>query len=128
MKPEWKGIYPALTTKFTVDDALDIVTFLKNVDFQIESGIHGCVIAGSLGEASTLSQDEKIAILSATVNHLGGKIPIIMNIAEQSTSDAVIVAQNAEENGANGLMMLPPMRYLADDRETVAFYKTVATS
>mgnify|MGYP003318590992 CR=1 FL=1 len=63
MKPDWKGIYPALTTKFTLDHELDIGSYLKNVDFQIESGIHGCVIAGSLGEASTLSQDEKIAIL-----------------------------------------------------------------
>ena len=128
MKPDWKGIYPALTTKFTLDHELDIGSYLKNVDFQIESGIHGCVIAGSLGEASTLSQDEKIALLSATINHLDGRIPIIMNIAEQSTADAVIAAQNAEENGADGLMMLPPMRYLADGKETVAFYKAVATS
>jgi len=128
MKPDWNGIYPALTTKFTVDNELDIDSYLKNIDFQIESGIHGCVIAGSLGEASTLSQDEKLALLSNTVNHLDGRIPIIMNIAEQSTSDAVIAAQNAEENGADGLMMLPPMRYLSDDRETVEFYKSVATS
>ena len=128
MKPDWKGIYPALTTKFTDNYQLDLDTFIKNLNAQLESGIHGCVIAGSLGEASTLNQDEKISLLNESVKNVDDKIPVIMNIAEQSTSDAVIAAQNAEENGANGLMMLPPMRYLSDDRETVEFYKSVATS
>ena len=128
MRPNWKGIYPALTTKFTDDYKLDVDAYLYNIDVQIKSGIHGCVIGGSLGEASTLTQNEKDELLSATVSHLNGKIPIVMNIAEQSTAEAVIAAQNAEENGANGLMMLPPMRYVSDDRETVEFYKAVATS
>ena len=128
MKPDWKGIYPALTTKFTDNYQLDLDTFIKNLNAQLEAGIHGCVIAGSLGEASTLNQDEKISLLNESVKNVDDKIPVIMNIAEQSTSDAVIAAQNAEENGADGLMMLPPMRYLSDDRETVEFYKSVATS
>ena len=128
MKPNWKGIYPALTTKFTDDHQLDIDAYLHNIDVQLESGIHGCVIGGSLGEASTLNQKEKVTLLSATVAHVGGKLPIIMNIAEQSTAEAITAAQNAEENGANGLMMLPPMRYVSDDRETLEFYKAVATS
>ncbi len=128
MKPDWKGIYPALTTKFTDNYQLDCDTFIKNLNAQLDAGIHGCVIAGSLGEASTLNQDEKISLLNESVKNVDDKIPVIMNIAEQSTSDAVIAAQNAEENGANGLMMLPPMRYLSDGRETVEFYKSVATS
>ncbi len=128
MKPDWKGIYPPLTTKFTDNYQLDLDTFIKNLNAQLEAGIHGCVIAGSLGEASTLNQDEKISLLNESVKNVDDKIPVIMNIAEQSTSDAVIAAQNAEENGADGLMMLPPMRYLSDDRETVEFYKSVATS
>lgn len=128
MKPNWKGIYPALTTKFTDDDQLDIPAFLHNIEFQIKSGIHGCVIGGSLGEASTLTEQEKIDLLIAAVDHVSDRIPVIMNIAEQSTADAVSAAQNAQENGADGLMMLPPMRYLSDDRETVAFYEAVATS
>jgi len=128
MKPNWKGIYPALTTKFTDEDQLDIPTFLQNIEYQIEAGIHGCVIGGSLGEASTLTQKEKVDLLKAGVDHVNNRIPVIMNIAEQSTAEAVTAAQNAQENGANGLMMLPPMRYLSDDRETVAFYEAVATS
>ena len=128
MRPNWKGIYPALTTKFTDDYKLDVDAYLSNIDVQIKSGIHGCVIAGSLGEASTLTQDEKVTLLTATVSHVNGKIPIVMNIAEQSTVEAVTAAENAERNGADGLMMLPPMRYVSDARETVEFYRAVATS
>ena len=128
MKPDWKGIYPALTTKFTEDDQLDILTYLNNVDAQMDAGIHGCVIAGSLGEASTLTQDEKVFLLTQTLSHVNGRISVIMNIAEQSTKEAVTAAENAQQAGADGLMMLPPMRYISDDRETIEFYKAVATS
>ena len=128
MKPDWKGIYPALTTKFTEDDQLDIQTYLNNVDAQMDAGIHGCVIAGSLGEASTLTQDEKVFLLTQSLSHVNGRISVIMNIAEQSTKEAVTAAKNAQEAGADGLMMLPPMRYISDDRETIEFYKAVATS
>ena len=72
--------------------------------------MHGVVIAGSLGEASTLLQEEKIQLLVATVDKFGDQIPIIMNIAEQSTAAAVDSAMNAQKNGADGIMMLPPMR------------------
>lgn len=128
MNPEWKGVYPALTTKFTDNDQVDVSAYLKNIDAQVDAGIHGCVIAGSLGEASTLTQDEKILLLKETHSHINGRIPIIMNIAEQSTADAVNAAQNAQDNGADGLMMLPPMRYVCDGPETIAYYKAVATS
>ena len=106
MKPKWNGIYPALTTKFTDDYKVDIPSCIKNVEAQINAGIHGCVIAGSLGEASTLTQNEKILILKEILNYVNGRIPVIMNIAEQSTSEAVKAAQNAQESGADGLMML----------------------
>ena len=128
MSSLWTGVYPALTTNFHNDNSLDIDSFIKNLDFQIQSGIHGCVIAGSLGEASTLTLDEKNILLEAAINNFSKKLPIIMNIAEQSTSEAVKAAQNAESLGANGIMMLPPMRYFADSRETIEFYKSVCQS
>jgi 4-hydroxy-tetrahydrodipicolinate synthase len=63
-----------------------------------------------------------------TVAMVKGKVPVLMNIAEQSTKGAILAAQHAEEDGANGLMMLPPMRYKSCDRETVAYFKSVANS
>ena len=123
---EWKGVFPALLTPFTADDQVDLAMFEKNLDAQVDAGIHGIIIAGSLGEASTLTLAEKEALVKFSVSKLAGKIPVIMNIAEGATRDAVLQAKLAKEWGADGLMLLPPMRYKADDRETVEFFKEVA--
>ncbi len=122
----WTGVYPAITTKFHEDDTLDFGTFLCNVTKQLEAGIHGLVLAGSLGEASTLSNSEKDELLHVTLDFVKDKIPVIMNVAEQTTKGAVDAAERATKIGAKGLMLLPPMRYKADSRETVAFFLSVA--
>lgn len=124
----WKGVFPAVTTKFHADGSLDMELFFKNIDFQLESGVHGIILGGTLGESSVLSQEEKIALTRETVNYLEGKVPVILNIAEGATQDALFWAAKAEELGAAGLMILPPMRYAADAREVVAYFKAVATS
>ena len=121
---EWKGVYPALTTKFTPNDELDFEAFKKNVDFQLKAGVDGLIIGGSLGEASTLSNEEKDELTRYSVKEFS--VPIVMNIAEQSTREAIAAAGKAQDYGAVGLMLLPPMRYNADSRETVEFFTTVA--
>ncbi len=126
MSIEWKGVMPAVTTKFTDDDRLDLVMFEKNIQAQLDAGVHGIVLGGTLGEASTLIDHEKRELTKATVEMVKGKVPVMMNIAEQSTKGAILAAHKAEEDGAQGLMMLPPMRYKAGDRETVAYFKAVA--
>ncbi|MBT29342.1 MAG: dihydrodipicolinate synthase family protein [Thalassobius sp.] len=128
MKVNWKGIYPAITTKFTDDDKIDFAAFEKNLVYQMEAGIDGVILGGTLGEASSLSEEERIALTKATVEMVDGKIPVILNIAEQATSVAVKQAQIAKECGASGLMMLPPMRYKATSRETVEYFKAIANS
>ena len=110
MKVEWKGVYPAITTKFTSDDKLDIGLFVKNLYEQLEAGIDGIVLGGSLGEASTLTEVEKSILVSETHKTVDGRIPVILNIAEQSTSEAVRIAKEAEKKGIDGFMLLPPMR------------------
>lgn len=126
MEFQWKGVFPAVTTKFTADDQLDFEAFDVNLKAQLEAGVDGIILAGSLGEASTLTQSEKDALLVHTVKAVAGKVPVLMNIAEQSTKFAVAAAISARDNGADGLMLLPPMRYTSDDRETVTFLRTVA--
>ncbi|MCE7055076.1 dihydrodipicolinate synthase family protein [Algoriphagus sp. AGSA1] len=124
----WKGVFPAVTTKFHADGSLDMELFFKNIDFQLESGVHGIILGGTLGESSVLSQEEKIKLTRETVKYLNGKIPVILNIAEGATQDALFWAAKAKELGASGLMILPPMRYAADAREVVTYFKTVANS
>ena len=122
----WEGVYPALLTPFTADDQIDLPLFEKNLNAQLEAGVHGFIIGGSLGEASTLLHDEKMALLKSALAVCSGSAPILVNIAEQATKTAIDVARDAEKNGADGLMLLPPMRYPADARETVTFFKAVA--
>lgn len=125
---KWEGVYSALLTPFDAADKIDFKLFEYNLDIQIDAGIDGIVLGGSLGEASTLNFDEKNSLLVAAKDIAKGRMPVILNIAEQSTRDAVRVAQQAEKNGADGLMLLPPMRYKADGYETMEYFKTVAGS
>lgn len=128
MDVNWKGVYPAITTKFTSDDKLDIDLFIKNIDEQIEAGIDGIVLGGTLGEASTLTFEEKSILVAETQKIVAGKIPVILNIAEQSTSEAIKIVKEAEQNSIDGFMLLPPMRYAADSVETVEYFKSIAQS
>jgi len=124
----WKGIFPALTTKFTSTDELDLGLFAKNLSAQMDAGVHGIVLGGTLGEASVLSITEKEQLVKFAVAATAGKIPVVLNIAEGSTKEALQQAAYAKEWGAEGLMLLPPMRYKPDHRETVTYFKTIADS
>jgi len=126
MNFKWKGIMPAVTTKFLDDDKLDLKTFKINIEEQLSAGVHGIVLGGSLGESSTLDESEKKTLLNQTVEIVSGRIPVIMNIAASSTKKAIESAILAEGNGASGLMILPPMKYKADNRETLEFFKKIA--
>jgi dihydrodipicolinate synthase/N-acetylneuraminate lyase len=128
MSINWNGVFPALTTKFTSDDTLDLEMFGINLDAQLDAGVNGVIIGGSLGEASTLTLAEKEALIKFSVEKAGKQIPVLLNVSEGSTREAVNQAKLARQWGAQGLMLLPPMRYKSDHRETVTFFKTVATS
>ena len=128
MSFEWKGVFPALLTPFNENDQLDLDMFEKNLAALVEAGVHGVIVGGSLGEASTITDKEKEELVEFSVEYLNEDIPVILNIAESTTKDAIRQAENARKWGADGLMLLPPMRYKTDDRETVTFFKTVAKS
>lgn len=128
MSIEWKGVFPALTTKFTADDQLDLPLFEKNLNAQLEAGVNGVVLGGTLGEASVLTTGEKERLIKFAVEKCAGKVPVVLNIAEGSTKEALQQAGYAKAWGAKGIMILPPMRYKSDHRETVTYFKTVADS
>lgn len=128
MAIEWKGVFPALTTKFTANDELDLPLFEKNLQAQLAAGVDGIVLGGTLGEASVLTTDEKEKLVKFAVDKTKGSVPVVLNIAEGSTREALQQAAYAKAWGASGLMMLPPMRYKSDHRETVTYFKTVAAA
>tara|TARA_B110000238_G_scaffold23455_1_gene22785 strand:- start:3893 stop:4810 length:918 start_codon:yes stop_codon:yes gene_type:complete len=128
MKFNWEGVMPAVTTQFNSNDELDLDMFKVNIQAQLEAGVQGIVLGGTLGEASTLTEEEGRKLTRETVAIVAGKIPVLMNIAEQTTKAAIALAKSAKEDGASGLMMLPPMRYKASDAEIVHYFKSVANS
>lgn len=128
MPINWKGVFPALTTKFTGDDKLDFPMFEKNLEAQLAAGVDGIILGGTLGESSVLTNTEKEELVKFTVAKVNQRVPVVLNIAEGATREALAQAALAKKLKADGLMMLPPMRYKSDHRETVTYFKTVAGS
>jgi 1-pyrroline-4-hydroxy-2-carboxylate deaminase len=128
MNVSWIGVYPALTTKMNKEDELDLSLFGKNLDAQLAAGVDGIILSGSLGEASTITQNEKEALVKFSIEKIAGRVPVILNISEGSTKTAIQQTHLAQQWGVDGLMLLPPMRYKSDDQETNTFFKAVAAS
>jgi 4-hydroxy-tetrahydrodipicolinate synthase len=126
MRNDWNGVYSAITTKLDDEENVDLAAVRADVEFQIEGRVHGIVVCGSLGEASTLTADEKLDILKAAKEAARGRVPVVLTVAEDSTRASAKVAERAEKAGADGLMVLPAMRYVATPREVVAYYRTMA--
>jgi 1-pyrroline-4-hydroxy-2-carboxylate deaminase len=126
MKPNWIGVYPAVTTNFYEDQTLDFQTFEKNIVTQLAAGVHAIVVCGSLGENGVLTNDEKFSLIESAKKAVNGQVPIIMTVAECVTSQAISFVKTCEQMGVDGFMTLPPMRYSSDDRETLHFLHKVA--
>lgn len=126
MQNNWRGVYSAITTKLDEFQEVDLDAVKADVDFQIDGGVHGIVCCGSLGEASTLTVDEKLAIATAAKQAAGGRVPIMLTVAEDSTRVAADVAARAADAGLDGLMVLPAMRYVSTPRETANHFRAVA--
>ncbi len=124
----WNGVFPALTTKFTSNDELDLPLFDLNLQSQLAEGVNGIILGGTLGESSVLTNQEKETLVKYAVRQVNNQVPVIINIAEGSTREAIQQAHNALNWGAKGLMLLPPMRYKSDARETATYFKSVANA
>jgi 4-hydroxy-tetrahydrodipicolinate synthase len=126
MKVNWTGVYPAVTTKFNSDYKLDLKACQASIDAQIKAGVSGIVLGGTLGEASVLSAQEKDQLFCAAKEVTKNEVPLILNIAEQTTENAVYMVKHAEKLGIDGFMLLPPMRYAPDNYEALCYLGTVA--
>jgi 4-hydroxy-tetrahydrodipicolinate synthase len=116
-KIKWQGVFPALTTAFRPDLAVDHEFISKHVHWLVENGCAGIVALGSLGESATLRFHEKVEILTTCVAALSGRAPVVAGIAALSTGEAVELAKQARKVGCSGLMVLPPYVYSSDWRE-----------
>ena len=128
LQVDWAGVFPAVPTQFKGDLSLDIPATRQHVEALLDSGIHGLIMLGTIGENCSLSLDEKIEVLKMTVDVAAGKVPVINGVAEFTTKGACETAQAAEAAGVDGLMVMPAMVYNSDARETVQHFRSVAAS
>ncbi len=117
---DWAGVFPAITTPFQADLSVDYETFRGQTRWMVECGCNGIVALGSLGEAPALTREEKVELLKQARRSLDGKAPVIAGISAFSTAEAVWLAKEAHRAGVDGLMVLPPLVYRGDWRETRA--------
>lgn len=126
MNSRWQGVFPAATTQFKPDGALDLAATLKHLEAMVAAGVHGLIMLGTVGENCSLEPGEKLEILRAAVDRFGGRLPVLSGVAEYTTAGACRFAAEAREIGVDGLMVLPAMVYQSDPRETVAHFRAVA--
>jgi 4-hydroxy-tetrahydrodipicolinate synthase len=128
MNVSWRGIFPAVTTKFKQDLSLDAEATRRHISLMIDSGAEGIVVLGSLGENGTLTAGEKTTVIRAALEVADGKVPVLSCVADSSTAAAAAFVRESGAMGLAGFMVLPPMRYRSDERETIAHYKTIAAA
>ena len=125
---DWRGVFPAVTTQLHPDQSVDLDATARHLEVLIDSGVTGLVMCGSLGENQCLAPDEKRAVVQRAVEVAAGRVPVLSGVAEMSTAAAVQYVKDLETLGADGAMVLPAMVYKADRAETLAHFRTVATS
>jgi 1-pyrroline-4-hydroxy-2-carboxylate deaminase len=126
MNVSWQGVFPAATTEFHSDCSLDLPATAKHVDAMIKAGVHGMIMLGTVGENCSLEYREKLDVIRAAREAIGGRVPLLTGVAECTTATACRFAADAQKAGVDGLMVLPAMVYKADGREAMAHFRAVA--
>lgn len=122
------GAGVALVTPFKEDLSVDYDQLEKFIDFQIDNGTDSIVICGTSGEASTMSHDEQIEVVSACVSHVNGRVPVIAGAGANCTDEALNLAKRSEKAGADGLLVVTPYYNKATQKGLEEYYATVGNS
>lgn len=122
----WTGVYPAATTQFTENLAVDVGATRKGFEALVADGVDGLVVLGTCGENNSLEAEEKLTVLKAACEVSKGRVPIVSGVSELTTTRAVTFARNAEAIGVDGLMVLPAMVYVPTEDELFEHFRAVA--
>ena len=122
----FSGSYTVTVTPFTAGGkSIDYPAWGRFLDWQLASGVPGIIILGTTGEFLTISDDERGAFVEATVKHIAGRIPVLVGAMNAYTPIAVRNARQAQDLGADGLMIIPPYYYTPTDDEIFNYYKAI---
>ncbi|HCN29240.1 MAG TPA: dihydrodipicolinate synthase family protein [Verrucomicrobiales bacterium] len=125
---EWSGVFPAVVTHMHPDQSLDLPACARHWEALIESGVSALIVCGSLGENQTLLPEEKRTVVKHALAVAAGRVPVVCGVAEMSTQAAIRYLHDCEKLGAAGFMVMPPMVYKPDPRETQHWFRTLAAA
>lgn len=122
----FSGSYTVTITPFTEDgSAIDYPAWRRFLDWQLANGVPGIIILGTTGEFLTISDDDRAEFVEATVKHIARRIPVLVGTMNAYTPIAVRYSKQAEDLGADGLMIIPPYYYTPTDDEIFNYYKAI---
>lgn len=122
----WKGVFPAVTTQIRDDLSIDLADTQRVVDDLVNDGVTGVIALGTVGENNSLEFDEKVAVVTAIVEAVAGRVPVLTGVSEYDLRRARRYTQAAEQAGVDGLMVLPPMVYVPKAHELAAHFRGIA--
>ncbi len=125
-KISWEGVFPAVTTQFKPNYDLDIESTARVMDGLIRDGVSGLIVCGTVGENTSLSRSEKVAVMEAAKDVSRGRVPVIAGVAEFTTAFASEVAKEAERVGLDGVMVMPALVYSSKPHETAEHFRGVS--
>ena len=122
----FEGINVPIITPFDKDESIDYDGLRKNLDFLIESGVHGIVTGGSSGEFFMLSDDERLKLHEKVLEHVNGKIPVYAGTGANTLKDAVRFTRHASKLGFNGALVIPPYFIPPVPEEIKLYYRQIS--
>lgn len=126
MPQPFRGSYTVSVTPFTEDgSAIDVAALRKFLDWQIAIGVPGIIILGTTGEFLTVTDEERRLLVDTTVRHVAGRMDVMVGTMNASTRNAVRYSREAQELGADGLMILPPYYYTPTHDEIFGYYRAI---
>jgi 4-hydroxy-tetrahydrodipicolinate synthase len=126
--PKWTSVFPAVTTKLTREGAIDVAATQNSIDRLVNNGVAGVIVLPMLGENASLSLAERETVIRAAAEVVNGRVPMLSGLAEITLEAARSNAKLYQSFGAQGLMAFPSLGYRTDPRETVAWYKGIASA
>lgn len=119
------GVYVVMTTPFNKDGSFDFEGIEQNIEYFIDSGVHGILVAGATGEFGVMSIEERKTLVEFAIKRIDGRVPAVVGAISARAEDTIEISNHAAEHGAEGVMILPPPGAGLDEEEIFQFYKQV---
>lgn len=118
-----KGTIVAMVTPFTKEDEVDEAGMRENINYLIDRGVDGLLVAGTTGESATITHDEQRKMIDILVDEVNGKVKAIAGAGSNSSKEALGLVQYAENAGADAALVITPYYNKPQQHGLVEHYK-----